>query len=310
VSALRSWRYALLNPVRHPDAGANAALLGPLTLGVEVTEPALAAACGLGNLDPQHGENSSGVAAITAALRWPIPPAGATLVTIRPDPDAFGAMAVLALRADGAAPGPAARTRIALVARWDAHDHGEWTKWREANPPLSRPADARRAAGAPLAVRALAVFAGDQALTPTARVGCMRRWIGEGLLPADATARAGAAWAATIAAWNDGEIEIVCGGDPRLVILRSRRPHALRLAYAHAPVVVAAGGARAGRKVTVAQFEPGWIDLAALRADLAAREPGWGGSPTIIGSPQGAPSALPIELVTDLARARLMSRSA
>lgn len=79
----------------------NETLLGPNTLGIEVTRPDLAARCGLGNIDPQHGSNPQpACSAILASLTYPLPPVGTTLVTIRPDADAFGAMAVLTARSE------------------------------------------------------------------------------------------------------------------------------------------------------------------------------------------------------------------
>jgi len=78
----------------------NEKLLGPNTLGVEITRPDLAAQCGLGNIDPQHDISSphSDSSAILESLTLLLPPKGATLVTIRPDADSFGAMAVLTAR--------------------------------------------------------------------------------------------------------------------------------------------------------------------------------------------------------------------
>ena len=43
---------------REQAQAANAPWLGPDTLGIEVTEPELAGQCGLGNIDPQHGEDA------------------------------------------------------------------------------------------------------------------------------------------------------------------------------------------------------------------------------------------------------------
>lgn len=80
----------------------NGTLLGLNTLGIEVTRTDLAARCGLGNIDPQHGSNPQpDCSAILASLTYPLPPAGTTFVTIRPDADAFGAMAVLTARSEG-----------------------------------------------------------------------------------------------------------------------------------------------------------------------------------------------------------------
>jgi len=81
----------------------------PSTLGIEVTVSEIAAMCDLGNIDEQHSAPSGGRAAIEVAWGKDVgggpeinPPHGATLATVRPDLDALGAMAVLALRRSGA----------------------------------------------------------------------------------------------------------------------------------------------------------------------------------------------------------------
>lgn len=76
--------------------------LGPDTLGIEVTSPILALRCGLGNIDPQHkiGGDSSAIEVAFSHKCMP-PKEGSKLVTIRPDKDSIGAMAVLTLKAQG-----------------------------------------------------------------------------------------------------------------------------------------------------------------------------------------------------------------
>lgn len=114
------YKYVLIDP-RNP-------VVLPNTLGIEVTDPKIAAMCDLGNVDPQHGcgrdskgwvERGEGSAqlspgrhrdgaAVDAALLWMLPPVGATLATIRPDLDSIGAMALLTLRSYCADPENAA----------------------------------------------------------------------------------------------------------------------------------------------------------------------------------------------------------
>src|SRR5581483_9146151 len=120
------YRYAILKPTGMESAFHNGRLLGPITIGIEVTEPGLARLCGLGNIDPQHSGHCSNLAAIEAAIAWPLPPDGATLVTIRRDLDAIGAMAVLTMRKEGVIPSVDARRRIAEVARHDRFAFGPW----------------------------------------------------------------------------------------------------------------------------------------------------------------------------------------
>ncbi len=97
-----SYKYGVLKTEISSEADKhNDALLGECALGIEVTVPTFASRCGLGNLDPQHGEKKESSAIEQALTFSPLPPDGTCLVTIRPDKDSFGAMAVLTLRARG-----------------------------------------------------------------------------------------------------------------------------------------------------------------------------------------------------------------
>ena len=49
------------------------------------------------------------------------------------------------------------------------------------------------------------------------------------------------------------------------------------------------------RKLTIAQYDPSYLDMDRLAQDLNMLEPGWGGSATLLGSPQGASSALSLD---------------
>ena len=133
----RVYRYELLDP--RPGAD-NRHLLGACTLGIEITVPNLAAECGLGNIDPQHTASSASRAAIEEAVEAPLPPADACLVTVRPDPDAFGAMAVLAMRATASI---WSRTRATALRSWHGRTdslvvpgpvpgpyRGQWRTWQ------------------------------------------------------------------------------------------------------------------------------------------------------------------------------------
>ena len=84
-------------------------------------------------------------------------------------------------------------------------------------------------------------------------------------------------------------------------MVESTHRAATLVGYALAPVVVALnpafklGGGDAHKKFTVCQYTAGYVDLRAVVAELASMEAGWGGSPTIIGSPQGVGSTLTID---------------
>ena len=299
---LDAYTYGLLD-LRAGAAGENLPLLGAATLGIEVTVPELARRCGLGNIDPQHGGGAgvgaSRATAIEACLTAAPPPAGATLVTVRPDLDAFGAMALLTFRRAGGKPGPDMRARIDRIARADRFDHGPWPGPRPLPPTLDDFASITHQDPALVAVIG-AMF--DRDLTARDRVDLAARWLETGAEPGGYRER----WTAHARVLLDGlasgavAVEARAGG--RIALVTSRLPGSLRLGYSRAPVVVAhdPGGAPdadppAPRRVVVAQYAPGYVGLSGLRDALARQEPGWGGSSTLLGSPQGRACGLGAE---------------
>jgi hypothetical protein len=283
--------FALLYPAHHPLSGANDALLGACTLGIEVTEPVLAARCGLGCIDPQHGPRpEQSRAAIDLALDWPLPPPGSLLATQKADSDALGAMAVLVLRQAGHDFSGEALARVKLLSRWDRFAHGNWVEWQSRHPPLPHPAHSLDSA-TPREIKAIRALAGNRALPLDARVAALGDWLAKGQLPLSALTDATTFEKELLAQWNAGDIRLFGTSDPRLVQMQANVPTGLFLAYRHAPVVLAESTGDE-RRLTVAQFEPGWIDMPRLLSELSAQEPGWGGSRTLIASPQGAATRL------------------
>jgi hypothetical protein len=293
------YRFGSLAPVRSPGAGPiNQRLLGAATLGIEVTEPELALQCGLGNLDPQHGPDGVDMAAIEGALHWPLPARGSTLVTLRADPDSTGAMAVLELRARGQFHDEML-PRIGLIARCDSFRHGSWRRWQARHPlPPSR-ARSTHFEGPALEYRALGQAIRRQGLNLQAAVELTGRWLMTGELASRDFRAAIVRQRRLVQAWNARKI-VIRGLGPGLAHVRSDSSGALSLGYCVAPVVIAERGLCAARKVTIAKFDRGWIDLQEMHRQLNALEPGWGGSPSILGSPQGVPCRLPMSLIQAL----------
>ncbi|MFZ1413177.1 MAG: hypothetical protein WAS73_01150 [Defluviicoccus sp.] len=305
------YRYGLLKPVRVADAeDTNRLLLGPSTLGIEVTEAELAVRCGLGNIDPQHGASASPETAIEACLTVELPPPGSLLVTIRADADAFGAMALLTARADGCVPTDAMVERIGEIARMDSFAHGPWPGVR----PLPSTVEAMaNGVGGSAKLTALAAATADGAVDTAARVNLMRRWLETGALPQSLVDGVCSRCANLVNGLRSGEIRVSTVSNGQIALVEGKQPAALRLGYFLAPVVIALNPAnRLGdgaphRKFTVCQYQEGYVALRQAAADLASREPGWGGSPTIIGSPQGVGSTLSIDAVVAVVASWLLA---
>lgn len=296
------FHYELLDPKLIPEPD-------PLRLGVEVTVPEIAATCGLGNIDPQHGHRASAaaVSAIIASLDWQLPPRGATMVTIRPDADAFGAMAVLTMRSAGVDPDKAMRARIARIDVADRFDHGPWPGVRS----LPRTIEEILASVPDPDIAALSALSTDRKLSPSDRVAAIRRWLSEGLVP-PAHAQAVRQNAEVILrSLRFGATRIgLCAGEKTARVV-SLEWNALKLGYRLAPIVISLNpghrfcdGTR-GRKYTIAQYQAGHLDLHAVAVKLLRHEAGWGGSATIKGSPQDRPSGLSLDHVEKVVSSEL-----
>jgi hypothetical protein len=163
------------------------------------------------------------------------------------------------------------------------------------HPPLPETVNQDLLGGAPLSVRTLGCHARDGAISLAQRVGGFGLWLTSGILPASGLVRAMQEGDAKVCAWNAGKLKVSQTTDPMIVTLRSTVPFGLREAYRWAPIVVAEATINFQRKLTVAQFETGWLNMASLRQRLNDIEPGWGGSATLLGSPQGASSKIELE---------------
>lgn len=274
------------------------------TLGVEVTDPELASACALGNIDPQHapGAARDDRCAALAATGWALPPAGAALATLRPDLDSIAAMAVLDLRARGIAPDDAMFERINLIDRRDAFRMGAWPGQK----PLPRTPDDVSDAEGGGELRAVAAAAGDRSLPLKDRIGLISGWLTTGVALETYDRAADARVRRQLRSLSLGatRIERAAGGDVAIVI--SLEAGALSFGYRLAPVVVAKNpafpfpGGAVGAKYTIARYAPQHADLDAAAEALNRIEPGWGGQAGIKGSPQRRGSGLGLDRVVEI----------
>lgn len=307
------YQFATLDPRPIPAATeANAKVLGANTLGIEVTVPALAAQCGLGNIDPQHTGGNAGLAAIEVALSADLPPEGAVLVTVRADLDSVGAMAILAFRRRyGEELGFLANERVKLVAEADKFARGGWPGVKPL-PTRENPwAESGSTAESSRALAAIAAAVADFKVPLSERVATMERWIVDGQEPSTYREQVEKERLDMVAALESGAIKASTTPDGRIAVVESGHRAAVTIGYSLAPVVVALNpafrfqGGEPHRKFTVSAFEAKYADIKSALAELAQLEPGWGGSPTIGGSPQGVSSALTTEQVVEVVQRHL-----
>jgi len=316
------YQYRLLDPRPQAREAELAWLQQHPVLGIEVTVPELAAACSGGNIDPQHAGQDASTAACEAAMDWPLPsPSGQWLATIRPDLDAFAAMAALEVRlameyedsdsvgADGYDPQDytagldALRAIVAAIGR-DDREAGEWAPGQDVETVS--------------AIQALKALCFDHDIELGDRVAAVQDAIRDAMeldggwenpdldfgvrQPHGLLAPVRAIYADRVVA-DRREFTATADAvrtvlDGRVAVVESASRFAVQAAYLHADVVVAVNpqhrlaGAAPHRKVTLCQRRAGLLDLAAAFVGLGD---GWGGSPTVGGSPQGVDCVTSLE---------------
>ncbi|GAA1817364.1 hypothetical protein [Nesterenkonia flava] len=294
------YSYAQLDPRPIPAAqeANERALSGGNVFGLEVTVPALIEKCDLGNIDPQHTDGDAGTAAVEVALTAELPPEGAKLVTVRPDTDSVGSMAILEMRARGEEITPEALERIQSIAEADKFAMGEWPGVRLL-PSKENPWPAEAAGAEDREDQAaIAAAVADFRKPMEERVAAIEQWIKTGEDLPEYRQQVEAARQDMIQAIESGEISIDTVADGRIAVVESTHKAGTMLGYAKAPVVVAANpafrvqGGEPHLKYTICAYTEEDADISGALAELRELEPGWGGSPTIGGSPQGEGSQL------------------
>ncbi|MDO8728281.1 MAG: hypothetical protein Q7K26_00150 [bacterium] len=308
----RIFEYGVLDPRNIPEAkSSNEKLLGPNTLGIEVTIPALAKECGLGNIDPQHTEGKSDKAAIEVAIDYePLPPQGTTMVTIRADLDALGSMALLDLKVRGINIDENMKERISRIAESDKFARGEWPGPRPL-PSLDKLFDdsmANTESDSRLAPIAAAIA--DFKVPVQERVELMKEWLLMGKEPQSYREKWIKEREEIAKAIAEKRITIDTEDNKISKVISSHRA-ATSLGYYLSPIVVALNPefrfqeSEPHRKFTISQFKTGYLDLKVVADVLNKSETGWGGSQTIIGSPQGTGSKLEIETIMEIVKKNL-----
>jgi len=311
--------------------------LGPV-LGIEVTIPMLAERC-FANIDPQHADGVN-QAAIEAAMDWPLPKNGTVLATIRPDLDSIGSMALFLIRKEaeefglggpGSCPDCGGTGYHNQVDSYNPHGYGtlcsclngwdiefqkrvkavaESDRFARGGWPGPRPLLSNEDGEGRLAAIAAAVA--DFKIPLEERVGWMRSWLLSGEEPKGYREKYLAEREEISRALKSGDIKARLEGG--IAVVESTHRAATSIGYRLAPVVVAlnqkfsVGSGKPHRKFTVCQFTKDEANLSAALSKLNEIEEGWGGSPTIGGSPQGMNSTLTAEEVVRVIQKHLFVR--
>jgi len=304
------YQFTTLDPRNIPAATeANDKVFANSVYGIEVTVPALAKRCTF-NLDPQHTGGDANRAAIEDALTTELPAEGSTLATVRADLDAVGTMAIFNLRAKGESLEPAI-DRINMIATADKFARGGYSGPKPL-PTRSNPWDESSAtaeSSRPLAAIAAAIM--DFKVPMSDRVSTMEQWLLTGDEPAQYRTQVEKERLDMITAMETGQIKSETCSDGRIAVVESTHRAATSVGYSLAPVVVALnpsfkqGPSEPYKKFTICAFEAKFADIKSALAELATLEAGWGGSPTIGGSPQGVSSNLTVFQVVEVVEKHL-----
>jgi len=297
---LHDYTYGTIDPRPIPEAqAANEKLFANQNgvLGIEVTIPAYAKKCSLGNIDPQHSEGNVDLAAIEVAQTFNPPQNEASMVTVRADLDALGAMALLKYRAGGAEITPEMVVRIEQIAASDKFARGAWSGKKEL-PSKENPWPIVGGSSDTKSLAAIAARVMDFKAPMADRVKSMEEYLVSGTEPVGYRERVEAEQADMVSAFENGNIKIELVADDKVAYVESAHRAGMSLGYTQAPVVIAfnptfkQGPGDAYMKYTIAQYDGTWVDLVAVKNELTELEEGWGGSPNIIGSPQGKSSEI------------------
>jgi hypothetical protein len=298
---------------------------GKKIIGFEVTVPQQAALLDL-NIDPQHSGGNSEMSCIMEVLKTHhdrLSYSKAVCVTNRPDLDSVGGMAaweMLSMTEDQESMGNALYSRIEKVHKADCFQHGEW-----------KPQELFQGGYEQAELAAIARAVSDFKVPLNQRVRLMSEWLWSGkgrvrltedevrsleagviaFLPKDVDPLAAyqAAYEKECdeirSAIASGETKVTTYGD--LVFVNSKLRAATSIGYSKRPVVIAFNPEMPSKngpykKFTVCQYREGYVDLIGAVKALNELEPGWGGSPNIIGSPQEQDSCLTIDQVMEIIR--------
>lgn len=292
-------KFALLDP-RPVGKETNEQLLSENNcLGIEVTIPYLAAGCKLGNIDPQHSNKNSQLSAIEVAVNCELPPENATLVTVRADLDSVGSMALIKMRSERQEISFETLSRVQEIADFDKFSNGGWPGVRPI-PSLKNPWPNARENS----LSAINQAVMDFKVSLEQRVALIETWLLTGQEPVNYRELADKARSSMISALEAGQITYELNGD--VAVVTSTHMAGTAIGYCLSPVIVVYNpefrfqGGEPHKKFTIAQFTPGHVDLKKSLEEISGLETGWGGSPTIIGSPQGVSSTLSLETVVEI----------
>jgi len=266
-------------------------------IGLEMTVPELAALMDV-NIDPQHTGFDAATSCVKACLEGSFLVKGGAYFTVRADLDAFASYLILAGLVD--INNEDVFVRLMMIHVADTFAHGPWSLG---------------ASGTGYEKPSLAGInrcVADYKLPVEERLAALQHWLETGEHPEKHLAEVEAEAEEIATALESGQtvVTILSG----YTIVQSELRGAPSIGYRSNPVVLAWNPAfpiygeidgnqvvvGQGLKYSVCQWAEGYIDLNGFLAEIRKEEPGWGGSPTFVSSPQNVASEVPLQRVQEL----------
>lgn len=268
---------------------------GLRVVGVEVSDPRLHQCLDV-NIDPQHSGGNSQLSAIKASLEGRLNgDTPVAFVTIRPDLDSLGAMAILAGMVDTTND---AIRRIEQIHRADCSRTDKWKPCNIFDETQTPGYEHSETLGA------MHSAVSDHNIPLEERVRWVANWLVAGVEPDGYRGKWLKEREQIVSALESGETEVRV--EESICVVKSSLRAATSIGYQYAPVLMCYNPEfriRDGKphlKLSICQYSEGYIDMPGLLAELQSREPGWGGSPTFIGSTQGESSLWSPQEVIDV----------
>lgn len=269
-------------------------------IGLEVTVPALAALCDI-NFDPQHEGKDENMSCLYACLDHGTSYPNALYVTVRADLDAFASYLVMTKEPGHYSCSAKEMLRLEAIHKGDIF----------ANSGVWKPHTLSQAGYNTSLLAPIARCVSDFKQPVEFRIEALERWLDSGEDPEGyLEAYQKEMQEIKTSLLDDGTTTVRV--EDGVAYVNSRLRSATSIGYQYAPVVVCYNPEFPDRnlgkvaKYTVCQYSTGYVDLRLVFETLSVLEPGWGGSPTIGGSPQGQSSTLTPDQVISTVKALLL----
>jgi len=284
---------------------------GFFIIGIEITDPDIEEYCPL-SIDPQHSLNytANNRTSIEYVFNYqldilPILSSFSKIfmITIKPDMDSIGSMAVLSLLLNNSLKlNGDLILRLKAIAKSDRHGRINWKNRQEDYFHFEN----YNIYGLPCG---LTYMTANHRMTTEEKVNNMIEYLETGDFPN--LEKYNRIIIKNIQKYNNStNVKVIV--NKKLSFVESKHRGAISCGYKYTPCVIAKneqfkfgkGLTRCiGKKITIAQYEDKpFMDLNSIKSELNKIESGWGGSSVIIGSPQSHPCKIDDDVIIEITK--------